>query len=69
MKLTFFYFNGIQRKELSKAFFNLGNIIIGSLVVNQVVTGALQPETFIFSVFCFVTTWVTAIILLIEGKE
>ena len=60
--------NNNQRKELSKAFFNLGNIMIGSLIVNQVVAGTLDPAIFIFSLFCFVLTWLSAIILLIEER-
>jgi len=60
--------NITQRKELSKAIFNLGNIILGSLVVNQVVSGALDPATFIFSVFCFALAWYGAIILLYEER-
>jgi hypothetical protein len=61
-----FKLNPPQRKELSKAIFNLGNIIIGSLVVNQAVIGTLDFETFIFSVFCFALSWYGAIVLLEE---
>jgi hypothetical protein len=65
---TLFNFNDNQRKELSKAFFNLGNIIIGSLVVNQVVSGVLDIDTFLFSLFCFALTWYRAIVLLQEER-
>ncbi len=58
------HFNPSQRKELSKAIFNLGNIIIGSLIVNQAVIGLLDFETFIFSGFCFLVSWYYAIMLL-----
>ena len=60
--------NPTQCKELSKAIFNFGNIIIGSLVVNQAVMGALDFETFILSGFCFVLSWYSAIVLLNEER-
>jgi len=63
-----FKLNSTQRKELSKAIFNFGNIIIGSLVVNQAVMGVLDFETFIFSVFCFALSWYSAIVLLDEER-
>lgn len=64
MWATQFKLNDNQRKELSKAVFNLGNIMIGILVINQAVSGVLDLETFIFGVFCFVFTWYNAMVLL-----
>jgi len=64
MQITQIKFNDHQCTELSKAIFNLGNIIIGSLVISQVVSGVLDLEIFIFGLFCFMLAWYGAILLL-----
>jgi len=48
------HLNNHQRKELSKAFFNLGNII----------AGAVTFGTFMFGSFCVVIVFSGAILLL-----
>ncbi len=59
-----FKLNLTQRKELSKAIFNFGNIIAGALIVNQAVFGALTFGTFIFGSFCFTMLFTVATLLL-----
>jgi hypothetical protein len=58
------HFNHDQKLELSKAFFNFGNIIAGAVIVNQAVFGVLTFSTFIFGLFCFVILFTTATLLL-----
>jgi len=69
LSINIFKLNQTQCKELSKAVFNLGNIIIGTMVINQAVMGTLDFETFIFSGFCFVFSWSSAIVLLNEERK
>ena len=56
--------NHDQKLELSKAFFNFGNIIGAAVIVNQAILGNLTFSTFIFGLFCFVIVFAGATLLL-----
>ena len=63
-------FNRDQKLEMSKALFNFGNIIAGTLIVNQAVFGTLTFSTFVFGSFCMVILFTTAtLILKTERKQ
>ena len=59
-----FHFNRNQRLELGKAFFNLGNIFAGTVIVNQAISGMLSWGTFIFGFLCFTAFFLLATLLL-----
>jgi len=58
------HLNRDQKLELSKAFFNFGNIIGAAVIVNQAVLGSLTFGTFIFGFFCFIIVFTGATLLL-----
>jgi hypothetical protein len=58
------HLNWDQRLELSKSLFNFGNIIGGTVIVNQAIFGMLTPGTFIFGALCFTLCFVSATLLL-----
>jgi hypothetical protein len=62
--MLFLHLNRDQKLELSKAFFNFGNIIGGAVIVNQAILGALTFGTFIFGSFCFIIVFAGATLLL-----
>ncbi len=57
-------FNQNQKLELSKAIFNFGNILGGTLIVNEAVSGNLTLSGWVFGVFCFAAIFTTATILI-----
>jgi len=63
------HFNSYQKKELSKALFNLGNLVFASLILGQVVSGKFDPFMFLIGVFCFVMFFTGAILLLKEERS
>jgi len=63
------HFNSQQKKELSKAFFNFGNIVGGALIVSQAIFGLLTLGSFIFGLFCFTIIFAAATLLLSEERN
>jgi hypothetical protein len=63
-----FYFNAYQKKGLSKALFNSGNLVFGSLILGQVVSGKFDPFMFLIDLICFAMFFAIAIILLKEER-
>ncbi len=64
------HLNRDQKLELSKAFFNFGNIIGGTVIVNQAVFGTLTSGTFIFGFICFTILFsIGTVILKTERKR
>ena len=61
------HFNACQRKELSKALFNSGNLVFASLILSQIVSDKLDPSMFLIGMFSMVILFASAIMLL--GKE
>jgi hypothetical protein len=62
-------FNSRQRKELSKALFNSGNLVFASLILGQVVSGKFDPFMFLMGIICFVMFFAGAIMLLIDERS
>ena len=58
------HFNIYQRKELSTALFNSGNLVFASLILGQVVSGKFDPSLFLIGMICFVIFFSIAIMLL-----
>lgn len=63
------HFNRQQRKELSKALFNSGNLVFASLILGQVVSRNFAPPLFIMGVICFAIFFSIAIMLLYKERE
>ena len=61
--------NDKQSSELAKGLINLGNLIIGSFLINQAIAGELSFGIFIFSAFWFFLSWGCAIVLLADKER
>jgi len=62
------HFNASQRKEFSKALFNSGNLVFASFILGQIVSDKFDPFMFLIGVFCVVTFFASAMILLKEER-
>ena len=62
------HFNNHQRKELSKALFNSGNLVFATLILGPIVSDKYEPFRFIIGMFCLVLFFSSAIILLREER-
>ena len=63
------YFNIQQKKELSKALFNSGNLVFASIILSQIVSDKLDPSLFLIGVLSIVIFFTCAIILLKEERS
>ena len=63
------HFNSYQRKELSKALFNSGNLAFATLILGPVVSDKFEPSWFIIGTFCLVLFFSSVIILLSEERS
>ena len=62
-------FNTQQKKELSKALFNSGNLVFASLILSQIVSDKLDPSMFLIGIFAMAILFASAIMLLSMNKE
>jgi hypothetical protein len=63
------HFNPLQRRELSKALFNSGNLVFGALILGQVVAEKFEASMFLIGFICFVVFFYLAIILLKDERS
>jgi len=63
------YFNTHQKKELSKALFNSGNLVFASLILSQIVSDKLDPFMFLIGAFSMVIFFASAIMLLNKERN
>ncbi len=66
MSATRFKLDSVQRKELGKAFLNLGNLAAATLGFGEVIAHSFKPNIFLMGFFCLACCFSLAIILLRE---